>query len=109
LCASRQRSDPHSTLNQFRAFLRWRKSQPALLWGDVRAVDIDRQIFAIERICTDHRIFAAFNLGSGAVEVSAPALTCWQQIDSVGVVAGELRDGLLRLPPQSAVFAVPIR
>ena len=108
LCASRQRSDPHSTLNQFRAFLRWRKSQPALLWGDVRAVDIDRQIFAIERTCTDHRIFAAFNLGSGAVEVSAPALTRWQQIDSVGVVAGELRDGLLRLPPQSAVFAGPV-
>ena len=109
LCVIRQRSDPRSTLNEFRAFLRWRKSQPALLWGDARAVDIDSRVFAVERTFADHCILAAFNLGTGTVEVNVPELARWQQIDGVGVLAGELRNGSLRLPPQAALFAVPTR
>lgn len=105
LCVARQALDRHSTLNGFRAFLRWRKAHPALLWGDIRFVEVGEPVLAFVRSCGESRIFAAFNLSTQAVEVDLPEFGRLRQIESVGLHEGELNGDRLRLPGHGAVFA----
>ena len=107
MCAARQDADAHSTLNAFRAFVRWRKSQPALRWGDIHLMAIAESVFAFERSYRGERILAAFNLSADAIEVRTPELEAWRQVGSTGLLEGQLERGRLRLPAHGAVFAMP--
>jgi alpha-glucosidase len=109
MCAARQDADPHSTLNAFRAFLRWRKTIPALMWGDIRLITIAESVLAFERSYGEEKILAAFNLSADAIEARAPAFDAWRQIGATGLLEGELLRGRLRLPAHGAVFAMPLR
>jgi alpha-glucosidase len=60
--ADRQVSDAASLLNDYRRFLRWRRSEPAVLHGGMRVVAVPEPLFAIERILDSRRILAVFNL-----------------------------------------------
>ncbi len=82
MCVARQDADRHSTLNAFRAFVRWRKTMPALIWGDIRLVAIAESVFAFERSYGEEKILAAFNLSADAVDARAPELEAWRQIGS---------------------------
>ena len=68
-----QDADRYSTLNGFRAFMRWRKTMPALMWGDIRLIASADSVFAFERHYGDSRIFAAFNLSGNRVDGCAPS------------------------------------
>lgn len=105
----RQNADRRSVLNGFRAFMRWRKSQPALLWGDIDFVDVPEPVLAFMRSSGESRIFAAFNLARQAVEVVVPEISRLRQIESVGLLEGELQGDRLRLPGHGVVFAVEKR
>jgi alpha-glucosidase len=109
LCVARQDADRHSTLNAFRAFLRWRKTKPALMWGHIRLLAIAESVVAFERSYGDEKILAAFNLSAEPVEARAPELEAWRQVDIAGVPEGELGRGRLRLPAHGAVFAIPLQ
>jgi alpha-glucosidase len=98
-----QAEDRHSVLNNCRAFLRWRKRHEALRWGDLQFVDVPEPVLAFTRRCGDSRIFAAFNLSDQSVEV--PVSLQLQRIDSVGVLAGNVRGHRLQLPGHGVVFA----
>ena len=107
MCVARQDADRHSTLNAFRAFVRWRKTVPALMWGDIRLLAIAESVFAFERTYGGEKILAAFNLSADAVDARTPEFEDWRQIGSPGLLEGELVRGRLRLPAHGAVFAIP--
>jgi alpha-glucosidase len=64
MAVDRQTSDAASLLNDYRGFLRWRKSEPAILHGTMRLVAMPEPFFAIERVLDSRRIFAVFNLAA---------------------------------------------
>jgi hypothetical protein len=51
-------------------------------------------------------VFAAFNLGREPLDIAAPPLDGLRQIESVGVIAGQLTENRVRLPGHGVVFAV---
>ena len=59
--------DPHSTLHAARGFLRWRKSQPALVHGAIRFLDAPEPVLAFVREHDGRRLLLAFNLSDAPV------------------------------------------
>ncbi|MET1161917.1 MAG: alpha-glucosidase family protein [Pseudoxanthomonas sp.] len=105
LAVAGQEGDADSTLNATRRFLRWRKSVPALQWGDIRFLDVPEPVLAFTRESNGQRLLVAFNLSAEAVECVVPAATRAQALDGHGLRAGQLHDGLLRLPGQGVLYA----
>jgi alpha-glucosidase len=100
-----QLADRHSVLNATRAFLQWRKRHPALRWGDIEFIDVPEPLLAFTRCTGDSRIFAAFNLSPEAKHAVVALPAGAQQIESVGILSGELQGNRLSLPGYSVVFA----
>jgi alpha-glucosidase len=102
-----QDADPQSVLNATRAFLRWRRTQPALVAGDIAFLDTDEPVIAFTR--RDHAsgdaLLVAFNLSSGDATWTVPAGLSLRAIDVPGPVAGALDGTTLCLPPRAAFFA----
>jgi alpha-glucosidase len=105
LSVATQSQDRHSVLNSCRAFLRWRKRHAALRWGDIKFVDVSEPVLAFTRSSGESRVFAAFNLSSAPVDVAVKLAQQLRQIESVGVLAGELVGDRLRLPAHGVIFA----
>ena len=105
LAVQGQERDADSTLNATRGFLRWRKTLPALQWGDIRFLDTAEPVLAFIRGFEGQRLLVAFNLSTAAVEWEIPGDLCVQAIDSHGLVAGQARDGMLELPAQGVFYA----
>ena len=104
LNVARQNEDRHSILNNFRAFLRWRREHPLLVSGDIRFLDVPEPVVAFERSRAGARLFAAFNLSARPVELVLPQLRR-KQIECVGLIEGRLEGTQLTLPPHGVVFA----
>jgi alpha-glucosidase len=102
----RQEADAASTLHGFRAFMRWRKSQPALRFGDIRFIDAPEPMLVFARSSGDEELLAAFNLASEPVQLSLPEFGKYRQVESSGVLAGELHGEYARVPGHGVVFAV---
>jgi alpha-glucosidase len=100
-----QERDPASTLNATRAFLRWRKTMPALQWGDISFLDTSEPVLAFTRVFNDQRLLVVFNLSAEAMEWPLPAGIDAQAIGGHGLVEGHLEGTLLRLPARSAFYA----
>ena len=98
-----QEADAASVLNAVRAFLRWRKTQPALVQGSIRFLDAPESILAFVREHGGRSVLVAFNLSAASVEWRAPDRIAL--LDAPGIDAAALRDGLLHVPPRSAAFA----
>lgn len=104
LNVARQSEDRRSTLNNFRAFLRWRREQPLLLGGDIRFVDVPEPLVAFERSDGNATLLAAFNLSAETIEIELPLLR-YRQIEGVGFAQGRLEGTCLVLPAHGSVFA----
>ena len=98
-----QSVDPSSVLNAARAFLGWRKSQPALVDGSIRFLDAPAQVLAFVREHDGQRLLVAFNLSPDAITWAPPAGIALLSVP--GVDTAELRDGVLQFPPRGAAFA----
>jgi alpha-glucosidase len=98
-----QHHDPMSVLNATRAFLRWRKMQPALVRGSIAFVDAPDDVLAFVREADGQRLLAAFNLSDSAVDW--PGFAGVALMDAPGAAAGTLHGGTLRLPARGAAFA----
>jgi alpha-glucosidase len=105
LSVARQGEDRHSVLNGFRAFMRWRKTHPALLWGDIQFVDTPEPVLAFTRRHENTTVFAAFNLANDPIEIDLPDIGTLRQIESAGLIEGEILGARLRLPPHGVIFA----
>ena len=105
LCVTRQEAANDSTLNSFRAFLEWRRAHPVLIAGDIRFLDAPESLVVFVRGDSSTQMLAAFNLSTQRIEVDLAELSKFRQIDSAGVLEGELRGERLIMQPHGAVFA----
>ncbi|HEV7122530.1 MAG TPA: alpha-glucosidase family protein [Rhodanobacter sp.] len=103
---AQQQADPHSVLNGFRAFMRWRRMHPALRWGSIEFIVTAEPVLAFVRRFEGESLLVVFNLGASAFELSLPPLPGVPiAIDGHGLHAGTLRHGDLHLPGHGAWFA----
>ena len=68
-----QARDPKSGLNRVRAFLRWRKSHPALIEGAIAFLDAPAPCLAFVRTQGGEKIVCAFNLSPKRASFELPA------------------------------------
>ena len=87
-----------SVLHAVRAFLHWRKAQPALVHGAIRFLDAPAQVLAFERSHDGQRLLLAFNLSGEACDWPLPVTGTPLAVP--GPVAATLDGNLLRLPPR---------
>ncbi|RZA11668.1 MAG: alpha-glucosidase, partial [Lysobacteraceae bacterium] len=66
-----QEREPASVLNAARAFLHWRKAQPALVQGSIRFIDAPSPLLVFVREHQGRRLLVAFNLSADVVEWQA--------------------------------------
>ena len=102
---SRQELAPASTLNATRAFLRWRKTLPALQWGSIEFLDAPEPVLAFTRHHPDQSLLVVFNLSASEVQWEIPAGLQVEVMSGHGLVSGEIRDGKLHLPAHGVFFA----
>ena len=105
LAVTRQEADPHSVLHGFRAFMHWRRQQPALRWGDIAFLDTAEPVLAFTRSFAGDTLLAAFNLADADVEIVLPLASSLHPLDGHGLPAGSHRTGRLRLPAHGVFFA----
>ncbi|MHB1057499.1 MAG: alpha-glucosidase [Rhodanobacter sp.] len=106
LAVARQDTDPDSVLNGFRTFMHWRKSQPALRWGDIDFIDVAEPVLAFTRSLAGQTVLVMFNLADAAIDAGLPAgLGTLHPLDGHGLVQGRLDGAKLRLPGHGAWFA----
>ena len=102
-----QDADPDSVLNATRAFLRWRRTQPALVSGVIEFLDSNEPVLAFTRrdAASGEALLVAFNLSANEASWTLPSGLSPRTIDAPGPRAGTLDGGVLRLPPRGACFA----
>ncbi|KGI76869.1 alpha-glucosidase family protein [Oleiagrimonas soli] len=105
LAVSGQERDADSMLHGFRAFMAWRRTQPALRWGDIRMLDSDEPLLAFTRSFEGETVLACFNLSDRPLDVAAPVDAPLEAMHAARLVQGEIVDGRLRLPSYGALFA----
>lgn len=100
-----QEANPHSVLNGFRAFLHWRKSQPALCLGQISFIDTPEPVLAFTRRVDGDTVLVVFNLADAAIDIQLPGLGELHGLEGHGLLAGSLRGDMLQLPGYGAWFA----
>lgn len=103
---SQQEEDDDSPLHHFRAFLQWRRAQPALRWGDIQFLNLAEPVLAFTRRHGDEALFVAFNLSEDEVTVSLPAGNGnMRPLTGHGLPSGNVDGSRLHLPGHGAIFA----
>ena len=87
-----------------RAFLAWRKTQPALVEGAIRFVDAPPQVLAFVREHAGQRLLVAFNLSAAAVEWSLPMAA--KVLPMPGVDPAQVDGNRLRFPARGGACAM---
>ncbi len=103
LAVAAQDANPASTLNATRRFLAWRRSQPALVHGTIRFIDVPEPVLAFVREAEGQRLLVAFNLSAGPVDVALPGFDS-HNLDGHGLASGATTNGRLQLPAYAAWF-----
>jgi len=105
LAVAQQEAAPHSVLNGFRAFMHWRKSQPALRWGDIRFLATSEPVLAFTRSFSGDTVLVIFNLADQVVDIRLSELDKAQRLDGHGLAQGNFDGDRLQLSGYSAWFA----
>ncbi|MBV8159182.1 MAG: alpha-glucosidase [Dyella sp.] len=105
LAVSLQETASDSALNGFRAFMAWRKTQPALRWGSIRFLDTPEPVLAFVRQHGDDTLLVAFNLSKETASLPLPGFGQVTAIDGHGLTQGALVNNVLTLPGHGALFA----
>jgi alpha-glucosidase len=100
----RQDADPASVLAFARRFLAWRRTQPALVGGDIRFLDTPEPVLAFVRGEAAAARLCIFNLGPAPVALPVPA--GWRALPEAGL-AGSLQAGRATLAGWQGVIAAP--
>ncbi len=97
-------NDPQALLHHYRQFLRWRRSQPALLHGSLEPLAFDEPLIGFIRTHDADRVLAVFNLADRAVPVSLHSFRDVAPLPASGFTS-EINKGQAILPPYGALFA----
>jgi alpha-glucosidase len=106
---TQQEPDPASTLNGFRAFMRWRQAHPALRRGTIQFLETPEPVLAFIRHAEAETLLVAFNLSDAATTLTLPSLRGAQPLHGHGLPEGRVDGEDLRLPGCGAVFAALAR
>ncbi|MBV9522451.1 MAG: alpha glucosidase [Alphaproteobacteria bacterium] len=101
---SAQDADLVSPLSTLRRLLRWRKSQPALLHGDLVPLDLDEPLFGFERRFEDEQILVACNFSCVPAHLPIGSQSGWRPLSGHGF-ASELLSESAILPAYGVFFA----
>jgi alpha-glucosidase len=103
---AKQEVDPGSVLHATRHFLRWRRSQPALVEGDIRFLDAPEPVLAFVRRGGGQSLLVVFNLSAVEVEWTLPAdFGIAYTKDGHGLTSGRIAGNRLQLPPRGSFYA----
>lgn len=102
-----QEANADSVLHGFRAFMRWRQSQPALRHGDIQFIETDEPVLAFTRTHEGETVLAVFNLSDAATSITLPM--CATPMHGHGARRGSLREQQLFLPGHAAWFGRPVK
>jgi alpha-glucosidase len=101
---SLQAPDRGSVLAFYRAFLAWRRGQPALSTGSITFVEAPEPILALRRETPEQSILAVFNLGPEPAEFTLPLHT--DPLQGHGLEPALLQGRRLRLAPWGGFFGL---
>lgn len=99
LAADKQHDDPDSALNFTRAFLRWRKSQPTLMAGDMTFPENDdSKILIFRRKLKNETLLCVYNLGIEPRSVKNLPASADIVDSSIRFARAVINNGTLSLP-----------
>ena len=105
LAVDRQEADPGSMLQAARRLLHWRRTQPALVHGELMLLPVHEQVLAFVREHQGERVLCAFNLNAQPAELALPAgLALAQQLDS-GIGGAQPVGATLQFAPWGVLHA----
>ncbi len=106
LAVDRQEADGTSLLHFYRHLLAWRKSQPALIHGDMHLLPVHGQVLAYVREHAGERVLCAFNFSHEPAPYALPAGTGTVTVlDGSGATGGTVDAAGLRFEPWGVLFA----
>ncbi|MDO3383066.1 alpha-glucosidase [Gilvimarinus algae] len=91
-----------STLNAYRQFVRWRKDQRALRYGEIEFLELHKQALSFFRCDGEQSLLCCFNFSSETLQLSLPE-GGWTQATGHGFVS-ECSDRTVILPRYGAAF-----
>ena len=102
-----QESQKTSTLNRFRALMRWRQQQPALRQGSIRFLDCSEPLLMFVRDCPEQKLLVCFNLADQTVKAPLPDLgDTLKVLDCPGPAKGRIQPSSeVEMPAHSVLFA----
>ena len=98
LSVARQERSAESVLQRFRHFMRWRKAQHSLRWGDIAFLETAEPVLAFTRSCQGETLLLAFNLSDQAASAVLPVSGRLTRVDGHGLRTGTLSGQTLQLP-----------
>jgi alpha-glucosidase len=102
---AQQEQSPDSVLHTARRLLRWRKSLPALMRGDICMLDTPEPVLAFERRLDDEVLLAVFNLSPSEQTWALPdGSRAIEKIEDHGLPGGEIEGGRLHLPAHGVFY-----
>jgi alpha-glucosidase len=106
MAVSQQENDADSVLQFTRRLLRWRKSIPQLLNGEIQFFDVPEPLLALQReLAGAPSVIAVFNLGAQQIEIDWPPAHAAIALSGHGL-AGRVVGTKLVLPPYAAWFGL---
>jgi alpha-glucosidase len=106
LSVSQQEADPNSALRGFRAFMHWRRTQPALCNGELEFLDTAEPVLAFVRELDGDKVLVVFNLATATIDIELPpGVGTPTVIEGHGLLQGQLGGHGLHLPGHAVWFA----
>ena len=106
LAVDRQEGDAGSLLNHYRRLLAWRRTQPALLHGEMELLPLHEQVFAFVRRHGSERVLCAFNLSERAAALTLPpGLALGAVLADSGARGAAVQGSRLDFDPWGVLFA----
>jgi alpha-glucosidase len=94
-----------SLLNFYRGLIRWRRTQPALIDGDLQLLPVHTQILAYLRSHGSQRVLCVFNFSGESTIWSIPSsLVVTRVMDESGLTGCTLQEGRVSLIPWGGAF-----
>jgi alpha-glucosidase len=106
LAVDLQEANPQSLLHHYRLLLRWRRSQPALIHGDMDLLPVHEQVLAYVRRHDGQRVLCAFNLSERAASLPlAAGLVVAQTLTDSAATGASVQGPQLNFEPWGVLFA----
>jgi alpha-glucosidase len=96
--------DEGALLHAFRRFLRWRRSQPALIRGSLEPLTLPEPLVGFVRQFADQRVLAIFNLSEETAGIDLSGYEIEAMLTESGFVP-DMVDNTLVLPGYGVFFA----